>query len=275
MRLRGEIGLVVLAALVFGAVFSYPLVLHPGVLSSFWDWDFAMQLTLAGYRSIIGYHQLPLWNPWKCGGAPLLANPQARILNPFFLLILIFGPAAGAHLEVPLAPRDGVGGRLRAWPRTWDAPAGRRGLRLGVRGQFMVPFARGLGELVMMGFCYLPWLLAFGWLAIEQRLRWVWPAAAALALMWLDGSPYPPSFAALMLGLLALALAVLQRSIRPLWVTACVFALGLTVAGAKPDVELTSSPRPIRDRPLSMSARCTRSGQPSCRAIRIWKGKAG
>ena len=81
----------------------------------------------------------------------------------------------------------------------------------------------------MMGFCYLPWLLAFGWLAIEQRLRWVWPAAAALALMWLDGSPYPPSFAALMLGLLALALAVLQRSIRPLWVTACVFALGLTV----------------------------------------------
>ena len=83
----------------------------------------------------------------------------------------------------------------------------------------------------MMGFCYFPWLLAFGWLAMEQRLRWIWPAAITLALMWLEGSPYPPSYAALMLGLLALALAVLHRSIRPLWVTVCVFALGLTLAG--------------------------------------------
>ncbi|MGZ6254047.1 MAG: hypothetical protein ACXWM1_13380, partial [Candidatus Binataceae bacterium] len=228
--MRGKIGLVVLAALVFGAVFSYPLVLHPGVLSSFWDWDFAMQLTLAGYRSIIGYHQLPLWNPWKCGGAPLLANPQARILNPFFLLVLIFGPAAGTHLEVWLhLAMAWAGGYVlgRVVGMRW---LGAVACASAFAASSWFPLHVASGELVMMGFCYLPWLLAFGWLAIEQRLRWVWPAAAALALMWLDGSPYPPSFAALMLGLLAVALAVMQRSIRPLWVAACVFALGLTVA---------------------------------------------
>jgi hypothetical protein len=66
-------------------------------------------------------------------------------------------------------------------------------------------------------------------LAIDRRLAWVWPAAAALALMWLDGNPYPPSFGGIVLALLAAALAALNRSARPLWVTACVYALGLTL----------------------------------------------
>ena len=230
MRLRGETGLVVLAALGFGAVFSYPLVLHPGALSSFWDWDFAMQLTLAGYRSIIGYHQLPLWNPWKCGGAPLLANPQARILSPFFLLVLILGPAPGTHLAVWLHLAMAWAGGYVLGRVLKMRPLGAVACASAFAASSWFPLHVASGELVMMGFCYLPWLLAFGWLALEQRLRWVWPAAAALALMWLDGSPYTPSFAALMLGLLAVALAVLQRSIRPLWVTAWVFALGLTLA---------------------------------------------
>jgi len=98
--MRRETSLVILAALAFGAVFTYPLLLHLGVLTGFWDWDFALELTVAARRSIVEYHQLPLWNPWMCGGAPLLGNPQARILNPFFPLVLTFGPAAGTHLAV-------------------------------------------------------------------------------------------------------------------------------------------------------------------------------
>ncbi|MGZ6243901.1 MAG: hypothetical protein ACXWN9_15115, partial [Candidatus Binataceae bacterium] len=160
MRLRGEIGLVVLAALVFGAVFSYPLVLHPGVLSSFWDWDFAMQLTLAGYRSIIGYHQLPLWNPWKCGGAPLLANPQARILTPFFPLSLIFGPAAGAHLEVPLHLAMAWAGGYVLGRVLEMRPLGAVACASAFAASSWFPLHVASGELVMMGFCYLPWLLA-------------------------------------------------------------------------------------------------------------------
>src|SRR5580704_4915301 len=165
MRLRGEIGLVVLAALVFGAVFSYPLVLHLGVLSSFWDWDFLMQLALATHTSIVKYHQLPLWNPWKCGGVPLLGDPGARVLNPFFPLTLLFGPAIGVHLEVPLhlaiAWAGGyVLGRIQGMRRL-----GAVACASAFASSSWFPLHVAAGDVVMMGFCYFPWLLAFGWLA--------------------------------------------------------------------------------------------------------------
>jgi hypothetical protein len=185
---------------------------------------------LAAYRSIVKYHQLPLWNPWKCGGTPLLSNPQARILNPFFPLSLLFGPAVGMHLEVPLHLAVAwAGGYVlgRVQGMRW---LGAAACASAFASSSWFPLHVAAGELMMtMGFCYLPWLLAFGWLAIERQLRWAWPAAAALALMWLDGNPYPPSFGTLVLALLAAALAALHRSTRPLWVTACVCALGLTL----------------------------------------------
>ena len=229
--MRGETGLVILAALAFGAGFTYPLLLHLGVLTSFWDWDFALELTVAARRSIVEYHQLPLWNPWMCGGAPLLANPQARILSPFFLLVLIFGPAAGTQLAVwlhlAMAWAGGyVLGRVLAM-----RPLGAVACASAFAASSWFPLHLASGELVMMGFCYLPWLLAFTELAAERRLRWVWPAALVLALMWLDGNPYPPSYAALVLAVLAPALAVQHRSMRPLWVTVSVGVLGLMLAG--------------------------------------------
>jgi hypothetical protein len=58
--------MVALAALVFGLLFSYPLLNHLTVAGAFWDWDYAMQLAYAARESIWRYHQLPLWNPWKC-----------------------------------------------------------------------------------------------------------------------------------------------------------------------------------------------------------------
>ena len=229
--MRRETGLVILAALAFGAIFTYPLLLHPGVLTGFWDWDFALELTVAARRSIVEYHQLPLWNPWMCGGAPLLGNLQARILNPFFLLVLIFGPAAGTHLAVWLHLAMAWTGGYVLGRVLGMRPLGAAACASAFAASSWFPLHVASGELVMMGFCYLPWLLAFTELAIERRFRWVWPAALALALMWLDGNPYPPSYGALVLAVLAPALAVQRRSMRPLWVTAAVLASGLMLAG--------------------------------------------
>jgi hypothetical protein len=231
MSIRRETGLVILAALAFGAAFTYPLLLHLRVLTSFWDWDFALELMVAARRSIVQYHQLPLWNPWMCGGAPLLGNPQARILNPFFPLVLIFGPAAGTHLAVWLHLAMTWAGGYVLGRVLGMRPLGAVACASAFASSSWFALHVASGELVMMGFCYFPWLLAFTELAVERRLGWVWPAALALALMWLDGNPYPPSYGALVLAVLAPVLAVQHGSVRPLWVTASVLALGLTLAG--------------------------------------------
>lgn len=63
-----------------------------------WDWDIfthgVPRLTM------VKYHQFPLWNPYYCGGVPLLANPQSKFLSPFFLFILAFGEVKGLKINI-------------------------------------------------------------------------------------------------------------------------------------------------------------------------------
>jgi len=54
------------------------------------DWN-SVQFYLAVPRqTIIKFHQFPLWNPYYCGGNPLLAHPAPAFLSPFFIFTLIF-----------------------------------------------------------------------------------------------------------------------------------------------------------------------------------------
>ena len=83
----------------------------------------------------------------------------------------MFGPAAGAHLEVPLhLAMAWAGGYVlgRVVGMRW---LGAVACASAFAASSWFPLHVASGELVMMGFCYLPWPLAFGWLAIGQRLR--------------------------------------------------------------------------------------------------------
>src|SRR2546427_6354046 len=105
-----EAVVIAVAALLFGAAFSLPLLLHLGQAGVHQDWDLLWQLQWAAQQSVAHFHQLPLWNPYKCGGMPLLANPHSRIITPFFLLHLLLGPVTGVHVEIPLHLAIGWGG---------------------------------------------------------------------------------------------------------------------------------------------------------------------
>lgn len=85
------------------------VVVTPLVLSGFWtsrnfwgisDWDYYFSLH-ESYRTIIlKYHQLPLWNPYICGGTAGLADPEFSVFTPTFLLELIFGVPTGLRLAI-------------------------------------------------------------------------------------------------------------------------------------------------------------------------------
>src|SRR5437764_10972867 len=77
-----------------------PLFRHPSLFAEKSDWRYFQTMTEAARRSVIWWHQFPLWNPYACGGEVLLANPQSEVAAPTFLLSLIFGTALGMKLAV-------------------------------------------------------------------------------------------------------------------------------------------------------------------------------
>src|SRR4051812_26575042 len=64
---------------------------HAAWLNEFRD---AQVLTLherAAVDSVRRFSELPLWDPWYCGGIYGLGAPQSRFAAPPFLLSLVFG----------------------------------------------------------------------------------------------------------------------------------------------------------------------------------------
>jgi hypothetical protein len=91
-------------------------------LSGFWfsperlgiaDWDYYFSLHDIYRQTILQHHQLPLWNPYTCGGTAALGDPEFPLFTPTFLLELIFGIPVGLRLAIYLAVFTGGLGMLR------------------------------------------------------------------------------------------------------------------------------------------------------------------
>ena len=89
-------------AAAFASAFTYHLLENlpqnpPGA-----DRDYFTETAWAASYTVNHFGQLPSWDPYKCGGVPLLADPQSRIFTPFFLLHLAFGPIIAMKLELTI-----------------------------------------------------------------------------------------------------------------------------------------------------------------------------
>jgi len=249
---RDERLLVPLGALAFGVAFSYPLIGSLGTRGVMFDWDFMMGLTWVPYQTIVRYHQLPLWNPYKCGGLPMLANPESHVLSPGFLLTLLFGPFAGVQLEVPIRLAIGwAGGYLLA-----------RILKIGPLGAIATAtvfpasswffLKAGVGHMwALECVSCAPWAFAFAWLSVERdALRYAAISGAALALMFLGIGPYPTAFTAVGIAALLTAIALMRGDLRPFKILAAIglFTVGFSAAKLVPSFILSlQHPRPTGD----------------------------
>ncbi|MEK6964571.1 MAG: hypothetical protein AABX70_09225, partial [Nanoarchaeota archaeon] len=89
--------LLILAFLLTG-IFLYPL-LHNLNNLGIRDWGAMIIYPLVSKLSLLTYHQIPLWNPYQCGGNLLFAHPHTAVLSPFFLFILLFGVMPGIKIS--------------------------------------------------------------------------------------------------------------------------------------------------------------------------------
>ena len=61
---------------------------HAGQMNMYRDGQVLLAYEEAARKSVVEFGQLPLWNPYYCGGMYGLGSPQARAASPTFLLTL-------------------------------------------------------------------------------------------------------------------------------------------------------------------------------------------
>ncbi|HYL58339.1 MAG TPA: hypothetical protein VEU51_05670 [Candidatus Acidoferrales bacterium] len=246
--LRSEPALVAAGAICFGLVGSYPMFGHWRDRVAMSDWDFWIQLQWVAERTIHHYHQVPLWNPWKCGGMPMLGNPQSHLATPWFVLTLLFGPFAGLHMEIPVHLAIAWAGGYVLARVLKIGPLGSLGAATMFASSSWFYLRVGVGQLWAFGFCYLPWMMASVTIASETGgVGYMVGAGAALALALLEAGPYPVAFGVLMLGIVQVVVAIQRRSARPLIVAALAvaFAIGFSAVKLVPAAIVASQhPRP-------------------------------
>lgn len=116
------------------------------------------------------FGELPLWNPWYCGGLDGLGAPQSRFASPTFLLSLLFGAERAEPILIFLFAIVGMEGTFR-WIRLRvnDASAALRVAPLfALSGHFAVAYFRGWTS--FFGFELVP-LILFGITAAARGVR--------------------------------------------------------------------------------------------------------
>lgn len=147
-------------------------------MNSFHDAQFLAAYEQHARIAVMRYHELPLWDPYNCGGLYGLAAPQTRYASPFFLLTLLFGVERGAALAFVLLPALGMEGLFR-YAQRWGAravPALLVAPAFGLCGWFAQSFQ--FGWVQFLSFALVPFVL----LGVRGALRGSTTAAFGGAL---------------------------------------------------------------------------------------------
>src|SRR5208283_814441 len=107
--------------------------------------------------------------PYKCGGMPLIGNPSSRVLTPFFLLHLVFGPLIGVHLEIIAHLAIGFAGAYllaRVIEIGWLGALASGAAFAGSSWYFL---HLAPGHLTFMSVMYIPYIFALLWIGVRRR----------------------------------------------------------------------------------------------------------
>ena len=215
-----------------------PLFLHPFSFADKSDWRYFQTITEVARRSVIWWHQIPLWNPYGCGGEVLLANPQSEVAAPTFLLSLVFGTALGTKLALVVYFFCALDGMYRLSRNLEIAPFGAllSSVLFGCGGWLALHTLVGHTNFASVGL--FPYLVLFYRRSLEDRYYTAAVGGIAAWIIGLGGTS-TPAWALILLLTVALTDVVSSRSLVPLKVLALSagFAIGLSAYRLFPAME--------------------------------------
>ena len=176
---------------------TLPALENAGAFNEFRDAHVLTGYEMAAEKSVWEYMELPLWNPYYCGGMYALGTPQSRFASPTFFISLIFGAVAGQAFIAFLMSVLGMEGFFQyAKTRTSSALGPFLGAPIFALNGFMASsFFRGW--INFYGFLLLPWVLFGIGQAARGRYRGVFVVSAAFAVIVGFGGTYSGPIAGL------------------------------------------------------------------------------
>ena len=248
-RLWGALS--VLALFSLALFFIWPVFAGPEKLGVS-DWDWTLFQTAVPAKTIGEFWQFPLWNPWYCGGSPMLASPQSTFLSPFYIFVLLFGEVNGVRFIIAACTITGVLG-MYFLART---------IGLSRISSFLPPvvfiFSSWFvlrateGHLVFLPFAFLPFVAAFYIRSFEKGRALPNIILSALFLVWIffAGGAYPFPVTIIFLSFYTLFSVISRKSLKPVinLVLIGVFAALLGAVKVLPSYEFFSeAPRKTQD----------------------------
>ncbi|MFP2913057.1 hypothetical protein ACLESD_50235, partial [Pyxidicoccus sp. 3LFB2] len=172
-----------------------------GALNDFRDSHLLHSYEDAGTRTLTRYGQLPLWNPWACGGQYALGSPQTRVASPTLLVSAALGSRRAEPVVLWAFLVLGMEGFFRYARRRVGSTLGALGAAplFGLTG--FTALSWSIGWLNFAGFLLLPWLLLGTRRAAEGKVSGAALVAGVFAFLLGFGGTYPVPMGALFVAL--------------------------------------------------------------------------
>lgn len=165
------------------------------------DGPYFHRLLEAARVSVADFHELPLWNPYECGGAPLWDNPQSLQASPLTWIALLIGTTWTMKLWYVL---HSAAGFICMWlfVRKELSLTRTTSFITAVAWTFCGFFMHHLsgGHAAFVPFLYFPGAL-YLWRAAEKDVKAAVWLGLMVAVMIFDGGALPLSYLAALLGL--------------------------------------------------------------------------
>ena len=218
---------------VSGWITSGPVFSHLRRFPASGDWDMFTQLRWVPYYTITHFHQLPFWNPYKCGGMGMLSNPESSVVSPTLIPYLLFGPYTGLYLDILVHIAIGVAGcyvlgRAMALSRL-----------AAIVSAVIFPSSSWLylhlsvGHLNFLPAFYIPWVAALFLISIDRRQLLPAALGGLICALTLTEGNYTFLYTAIIIGSVALVLALLSLSVWPLVYGLIIGLFGLGFSALK------------------------------------------
>jgi hypothetical protein len=250
MGLAGNSILILLIFAVIAFIFTLPMFINIDNWGG-QDWDQGYFYHAVPRVTILKYHQFPLWNPYNCGGSPLLAHPQSFFLSPLFSLILIFGEIRGMKIEIWLQIVIGMyGAYLLA-----------RHYKLNSIPSVLVPIVFMLSSMFTVGSIagnidfsssvFIPWVFLC-YLRSFENIRYVFASSIFCLLIYFGGGAHTLIMTVTFLAIYS-GMAILCRKKKPIKtgkILSAIFLLTFLLGAVKffPSIEIARKfPRKVSD----------------------------
>ena len=201
----------------------------------FHDWD-----SHCAYRYItrlaLRHGEGPWWHPYISGGYPAWGYVEGatNFISPYLPIYLLFPIQIAVRLETAGSAVTALVGAYLLTSRFTRSAALRAlvAVLFALNGRWALQMTAG--HTWHMRYALLPWVFLVFDIAVERKnLRWAVYGGMIMALMIYMGGIYPAPHTALTLGVYALVVSVLYRSMQPLWALAVVGTTAFGFAAPK------------------------------------------